>query len=302
VRRADRTVLAVLTSGLLLGTTGTAAALGPAGASPIALGVIRLQLGGLLIAALLPVLGGEPRNLPRLWRRPRVLVMALSLGLYQPLFLAAVSQAGVALGTLVAVGVAPVWTGLVGWIALRDRPSPRWMAATGIAVTGLVLRSWGNIGEADLLGIALALLAGLLTAAYAVAGKVELARGTAPIELPAAASVLGGIVLAPLLLTTRLDWVPTPPGVALLLWLGVFTMAAANILHIIGLREMRPGRVATLMLSGPLTATVSGVLLLGEGLSPASSAGVLLVLAGIAMQGRETEVDEATELESAPAM
>ncbi len=300
--RDRRFVAAILVSGMLLGTTGPAALLGPHAASPIALGVIRLQLGGLLIVAVLPALGGSRMNVLRLWRRPTVLVMSVSLGLYQPLFLSAVSLSGVALGTLVAVGSAPVWTGLIAWLVLHERPSRPWLLATTIGVVGLVLRAWGHLDGPDVRGLILAIVAGLGTGAYAVAGKIELGRGTVPIELPGAAGLLGGIVLAPALLAVPLGWVPTPEGVVLLLYLGIFTMAVANVLHILGLHRLQPGPVATLMLTAPVTATVIGVVAFREPLTPASAVGAGLVLLGIGLHGRATEPDEAPELESAPAM
>ncbi len=302
MKRDRRFVAAILVSGMLLGTTGPAALLGPHAASPIALGVIRLQLGGLLIVAVLPALGGSRMNVLRLWRRPTVLAMSAALGLYQPLFLSAISQAGVALGTLVAVGSAPVWTGLIAWATLRQKPSRAWLLATTIAVAGLVLRAWGHLDGPDVRGLVLAIVAGALTGSYGVAGKVELGRGTIPIELPAAAGLLGGIVLAPALLAVPLGWVASAEGIVLLLYLGIFTMALANILHILGLHRLQPGPVATLMLTAPLTATVVGVFVFGEALTPASASGAVLVLLGIALQGRATERDEASELESAPAM
>lgn len=303
MRAESRSIVpAVLVSGMLLGTTGPAALLGPHGASPIALGVMRLQLGGAVIVAALPALDGRRRNLIHLWRRPTVLVMALALGLYQPLFLAAVAQAGVALGTLVAVGCAPVWTGLIAWMTLHERPSRQWVAATVIAVVGLVVRAWDHVEGSDLTGLLLALTAGLLTGSYAVAGKIELGRGTIPIELPAAAGLLGGIVLAPTLLAVPLTWVASPTGVVLLLYLGVFTMALANVLHILGLHRLQPGPVTTLMLSAPLTATVIGVLVFGEPLTPASAIGAFLVLLGIALQGRATEQEQLGEPQTVPAL
>lgn len=302
VGRDRRIVAAILLAGMLLGTTGPAALLGPHAASPIALGVIRLQLGGLLIVAVLPALGGSRMNVLRLWRRPTVLVMSAALGLYQTLFLSAVSLAGVAFGTLVAVGSAPVWTGLIAWAALREKPSREWLVATTIAVAGLVLRASGHLDGPDLRGLVLAIVCGLLTGSYGVAGKVELGRGTIPIELPAAAGLLGGIVFAPALLAVPLGWVASTEGFVLLLYLGIFTMALANILHILGLHRLQPGPVATLMLTAPLTATVIGVLVFGESLTPASAIGAALVLLGIALQGRATAQDEATQLESTPTM
>ena len=67
-----------------------------------------------------------------------MLVTASTAGAYQLFFFAGVSRAGVALGTLVAVGSAPLFAGLVGWAVLRHRPtlagwSPPWCASSAWA-------------------------------------------------------------------------------------------------------------------------------------------------------------------------
>lgn len=43
-------VLAVILAGVLFGTTGTAQAIGPAGTTPLSLGVMRLAIGGTALA------------------------------------------------------------------------------------------------------------------------------------------------------------------------------------------------------------------------------------------------------------
>lgn len=126
----------VVAAGVLFGTAGTAQALGPVNTSPIGVGVLRIQLGAVALLVAMPFLGHDPRRLLTLWRSPAMLVTAVSAALYQPLFFASVSQVGVALGTLVAVGSEPFLAGVVGWVVLRHRPTKSWMAVTAIAVPG----------------------------------------------------------------------------------------------------------------------------------------------------------------------
>jgi len=52
-----------------------------------------------------------------------------------------------------------------------------------------------------------------------------------------------------------------------------------------GLGNLSPGPVTTLMLSDPLVATILGVVVLGETLGPAAWLGVALVSAGLVLQG-----------------
>ncbi|HQR80128.1 MAG TPA: EamA family transporter, partial [Actinomycetota bacterium] len=174
--RTRGSVLLVVASGVLLGTAGTAAALGPDEATPVALGGMRLAAGALALLLFLPLLGGSWVNVPRLMGRPTIWVMAAGAAGYQPLFFGAVQRSGVALSTLVAVGAGPVFTGLLGWAVLRHRPTAAWAGATGLAVLGLVLRSWGELRIDDGLGLVMALGAGFCSASYVVAAKAELDR------------------------------------------------------------------------------------------------------------------------------
>ena len=200
-------ILFVVAAGILFGTAGTAQALGPAGTTPIAVGVLRIQVGAVALLVAMPFLGHHPRRLLTLWRSPAMLVSAISAAVYQPLFFGAVSQVGVAFGTLVAVGSEPVLAGIVGWAVLRHRPTPGWIAATAVAVAGLVLLSSGSLGSGTTVGLLLALGSGLCSACYTVAAKVQLDRGVTALEVPTGSFVLGGLLLLPLLVGQPLAWV-----------------------------------------------------------------------------------------------
>jgi DME family drug/metabolite transporter len=295
-------ILFVVAAGILFGTAGTAQALGPAGTTPMGVGVLRIQVGALALLVAMPFLGHHPRSLLTLWRSPAMLVTAISAAVYQPLFFGAVSQVGVAFGTLVAVGSEPVLAGIVGWVVLRHRPTPGWIAATAIAVAGLVLRSSGSLGSGTTVGLLLALGSGLASACYTVAAKVQLDRGVTAFEVPTASFVLGGILLLPLLIGQPLSWVTEPSGLALVLYLGIATMAFANTLLTRGIHGLRPGPVATLMLTDPVVATILGVAVLGEALAPVAAVGVAMVLVGLVLQGLVLAREEPDLEEPAPVL
>lgn len=295
-------ILLVVVSGVLFGTAGTAQALGPAGAPPVAVGILRIQVGALALLAAMPLVGARRGRLPVLWRRPQIVVTALAAALYQPFFFGAVSTVGVALGTLVAVGSEPVFAGLLGWAALRHRLTAGWMVATGIAVVGLVLRSADRLGGGEPVGLALALGAGLCSACYTVAAKHQLDRDATAMEVPAASFVLGGVLLVPLLVVQPLAWAVSPGGLALVLYLGVATMAIANVLLARGIHGLPPGPAATLMLTDPVVATLLGVIVLGEAITPLAAAGVAMVLAGLVLQGVVVARSAPGDLEPAPVL
>ncbi len=275
----------MLAAGALFGTAGTAQALGPEGTTPMGVGILRIAVGALVLLVAIPLLGGSVRRLVGLVGTPAMWVTALAAGLYQLCFFAAVDRSGVALGTLVAVGSAPVLAGLLAWAVLGHRPTVGWLLATAVCVTGLGLLTAGDLGGGDAVGLLLALGAAGCIAAYNVAAKVQLDRGVGALEVPAGSFVLASVLLLPVLATQPLAWLGSPEGVALALYLGIATMGVANVLLTRGMRALRSGPVTTLMLADPAVATVLGVVVLGERLSVMAGVGVAVIFAGLALQG-----------------
>jgi drug/metabolite transporter, DME family len=275
--------LLVLLAAVCFGTTGTAQALGAAEASPLSVGALRLLLGGALLVALAQ-LGGHPigfRGFTGL--RPRVAVVAGAIGVaaYQPLFFAGVRGTGVAVGTLVALGSAPVLTGALA-MALGIRPTRRWAAATVLAVAGVAcLALAGGRGDVRLGGVLAALGAGASYAVYTLAAK-RLLDGLHPADTVMAVLFAGGaVLLLPLLVIVDLGWVATGPGLLTVVWLGVVPTALAYWLFARGLRRLPAAEVATLTLAEPVTAALLGVAVLGEPVSIGLVLGGALVVASL---------------------
>ncbi|WP_131105463.1 DMT family transporter [Ornithinimicrobium sufpigmenti] len=278
---------AVLVAATLFGTTGTAQALGAEGATPLGVGAVRLVIGGLGLLMVLPLVGGRRSEAIRLWRTPAGVAMGVCTALYQVSFFAAVQQAGVAIGTLAAIGSGPVLAGLLARFLLGERPRLSWVLATGLCLVGLTLLVTGGGGtrQVDLGGVALALLAGLSYAGYTVLAKGQLSAGHEPSTVMAAAFGLGGLLLVPLLVTQPTAWLLDPRGLATATHLGLVTTTLAYLLFARGLAELPAGPVTTLMLAEPVVATTLGVVVLDERLTLISTAGVGLLLLGLVLQG-----------------
>ena len=280
-------VLAVLAAATLFGTTGTAQALGPSGTTPLGVGAARIVVGGLGLLAVLPYVGGDRRAALALWRSRWGLLAGVMTALYQVCFFGGVARAGVALGTLVTIGSGPVFTGLLSWLVLRDRPRASWVIATSVCVVGLGLLIGSDAGGAggQPLGLLLALGAGAAYAVYTVGAKHLMNAGHRSDDVMTAAFVLGGVIMLPLLLTQPLAWLATPSGIVMALWLGLATTTLAYVLFGRGLLHLSAGPVTTLVLAEPVVATFLGVVVLGERLPPLAWVGAGLVLAGLALQG-----------------
>ena len=242
-----------------------------------------MALGALALLSL-ALLGGAAARVARCWDsdvRGATIIGALAVAGYQLCFFAAVKLAGVALGTLVAIGAAPVLAGLFG-LALGERPSRRWAAATALAVAGCALLLLpGRRLDASSVGVLLALGAGAAYAAFTVAGRRLLLHVGSPDAVMAALFAAGAVMLLPVLASQDLRGLASVRGLAMVLWLGLVATAAAYWLFARGLARLPAATATTLDLAEPLTASALGVLALGERLAPLTLAGAVLVAGGL---------------------
>jgi drug/metabolite transporter, DME family len=281
-RNAKFSVFSVLAATCLWGTSGPAQAVTDAGVNPAAVGAARLLLGGLALATVAFASGTPVRSwlCGRDW--PWLAVAVVSTGLFQAVFFAAVDRTGAGLATLVALGAAPVATGVCAHYAQGEHLTIAWVIATASAIGGcaLLLLPSGQTGV-DALGVTFALLAAVSYGGYTVSAK-QLLRVDRPVEGVIAASLLGGgLVLAPAF-ARHASGLASVRGIALIAWLGLVSTALAYVLFVRGLREVRASTAGTLSLAEPLVAVSLAVLFLGERLAPIAVAGGVLLLAGIA--------------------
>ena len=273
--------LQVLLAALCFGTTGTAQALGPGGASPLTVGAVRVAFGAALLLVAVRLASGSATV--RLLRGP-LAVGGLGVAGYQLCFFAAVHDTGVAVGTVAALGSAPAFAGLGGWLADRTRPGSAWAIATGLAAVGVALMALsGAAAEVSAPGVALALGAGASYAVFTLASKRLLDAGAAVDRVMAGVFTLGAVLLVPVLVVGDLTWLAGAEGFAMALWLGAVPTALAYILFAHGLRLLPASEVATLTLAEPVTAAALGAIVLGERPGALAVAGVALVIAGLAV-------------------
>lgn len=267
-------VAQVLTGTALFGTVGTARVLGPE-APGVAVGGARVALAAVLLTALAAWAG---ESWTRALRRPPVWVAGAAQASFQACFLSAVVLTGVAAGTLLAIGSAPVFAGL-----LHRRVSRGWAAATAVAVAGLVLLvAGGSPVRLQPAGVVLALVSGFSYAVYTVATSRAVAATTGPWAVTAGTFVVSALLLAPALGVSDVGWLAEPAGWALVGWLALGPTVASYLLLARGLRSLAPPVVSTLGLTEPVVATALAVVVLAERPTAVGWLGVLLVLAGLA--------------------
>ena len=269
--------LLVLAGASLFGTVGTVQVLGP-DVAPSALASARLLLTGLLFV-LVAVVAGRGLLLVAVVRQAPAWWAGLGQAAFNLSFLAAMREAGVAVGTLVAIGATPVVTGLVTRHVTRG-----WAAATAVAVAGLALLVLGQQDAAAApgpLGVLLALGAAVSYATYIVAGNVAEARGLDTYAFLGAAFGVAALLTLPWLLTAELSWLGSTGGLLLLGYLVLVPTVLAYNLFNRGLRGVRSSTASTLALVEPVVAATLAYALLGERLGPLGIAGAVLILLGL---------------------
>ncbi|MFX0578563.1 EamA family transporter [Nocardia nepalensis] len=273
----------ILVAAVLWGTTGTTSSLAPAGAPAAAIGSAGLALGGLLLFL---STGGRRLACTRdeWWL---VAAGALAVAGYPVTFYPAVARTGVAVATVIALGSAPVFAGLLAWATGQGRPSGRWVGATAAAVLGcavLVLgpELTGGTAPVDLLGIVLAAFGGLTYAVYSLIGGRLIAHGHSSNAVMGTMFGIAGLLVLPVVLCTSTSWLHNGRGIAVALHLAVFTTFVAYRLFGYGLRHTTAQVATTLTLAEPAVAAVLGVVVVGERLPIVSWCGLAVLALGLA--------------------
>lgn len=287
--RPVASALMVLVGAALFGTVGTAQALGPEVPAQSLAAARMLTTGALLV--LFAVAARQAPAVLTAARQAPAWFAGLGQGGFNLCFLAAMKEAGVAVGTLVAIGATPVVTGLVTRHVTR-----RWALATTVAVAGLavlVLGQQGTPTAASPWGVVLALGAAASYATYIVAGNAAEARGLETQSFLAAAFSVAAMVTLPWLLLGDLGWVASRDGALLLGYLVLVPTILAYSFFNRGLRGVRSSAASTLALVEPVVAASLAVTVLGEQLSPVGLLGVGMVLLGLLLIVRSAAAHDA---------
>ena len=268
----------VLSAAVLWGTTGTAQTFLPQSAQPLTIGAIRLALGGFSLLLIMIIM---KKIEFRTWPYRATIVAALCMALFQPLFFTSVRVTGIAIGTVVAIGSAPIFSGLIEWLILKTKPSRAWTMATALAVVGCSLLFLNKDAlTVNPLGVSLSLIAGFVFAIYTIVSK-EIVNKVDAIPAVAMTFSFSAIMLLPFLFVFNSSWILEPSNSLTILYLGFMTTSVAYILYLSGLQKVPSSSAVTLSLGEPLTAAILSVIIVGEVLSPVSWIGVFLLLDGI---------------------
>ncbi|QKV91287.1 DMT family transporter [Streptomyces sp. NA02950] len=280
------------------GTAGAAAAVlyDVSGLGPLALTFWR-ALGGCVLLLAVRALRARRRNgrtdasrpvEPPRRRAARILVTGVGLTLFQGAYFAAVEATGLAVGTVVTLGAAPVMVALAGRVTMGERLGAGGALAVAGGLTGLLVLVLGGDGAGTVrpVGVALALLSAAGYSAITLYARHLGRRGDAvdPYRTTLTSFAVCAVLLLPFAAAEGL-W-PQPQGLVrtlvLLVYIAAVPTALAYGLYFAGLAALRATTVTVITLIEPVTASVIAVVLLGERLTTATVAGTGVLLGAVA--------------------
>jgi DME family drug/metabolite transporter len=220
-----------------------------------------------------------------------ILVSGTGAALFFPLYIKAFELTGVGVAAVVSIGVAPIFVGLIAWIALKQPPGKQWTYGTFIAIAGVVALNWpSGENKVNVLGIGFALAAAFGYSLQAT-GMGIISRRHTPYQCVAPMFTIGTIFQAPLSYGKDFTFLQDPVLLMGALYGGIVTVALAYAFFIYGIARIGAATAVTVGLMEPLTASILGVVLLGETVSTVGIVGSLLILAGLVIVSRPPKLD-----------
>ncbi|WP_312856768.1 DMT family transporter [Arthrobacter mobilis] len=280
--------LFVVAASVLWGTTGTAATFAPA-VSPLAIGAVAMGLGGILqaLSAARPI---ADFSAPLRGQWPLVAVGAAAVAAYPLAFYTSMHLAGVAVGTVVSIGSAPLASVVIERVADNRKFTRRWMLGALVGLAGAGLLCFAGEGQegpeaagsaAMPLGIALGLIAGTTYALYSWAAHRLIGSGVPSRAAMGAVFGLGGLLLMPVLAITGGPLLDSWQNFTVGAYMALVPMFAGYLLFGWGLARVRASTATGLSLVETVVAAVLAVLVVGERLPAAGWLGAALVVGSL---------------------
>jgi DME family drug/metabolite transporter len=258
-----------------------------AGFSPIELASVRAFVAFVIVLPLALVTRTRLRAPPR--TAALLLIFGIGFAVFELIYLMAIEAAPVSIAAALLY-TAPVFVVGIAHITLREPVQARHLKA----LVGVLLGVFLVTGMARTLavsgpsvtgrGVVLGLAAGFSYGVYTVLGKAAMHR-TEP--LPALVWSLGAAALLLMIFAPPIAlFFRDASSVPWLIAIGVVPTLVPYILFLYALRYIRAGTASMVASIEPVVATVLAVLLLGEIMHIEQIAGVLLIVAAGAVNGR----------------
>ncbi|MCK6520065.1 DMT family transporter [Myxococcota bacterium] len=219
---------------------------------------------------------------------PATLAAGVCLALHFWAWFASLQETSV-LRSTVLVCLTPLWVGVAESVARRAPPSPRWTLGVVTALVGVGVMAWGAPGPtsaASLRGDGLALLGGVLAAAYLLFGRAVRPR-VGFLTYGAQVCLVCALTLAPLAAVLGAPL----RGYGVTSWWALAAMALGpqllgHVLLNFSVKYVSASVVAAMILLEPVGASALAALALGEAPTAGEALGGLVILLGVGLATR----------------
>lgn len=197
----------------------------------------------------------------------------------------------------VVVAAAPLFTGILSAVVLKERLRAPFFLGFALAMAGVCLVSFAGgdagaegFGEAGLVGMALALAAAATWAVYSVVTKKIAAFGLDSILVTRRTFVWGLLFMVPTLpfLGFSPDWasLAAPEMWGNLVFLGLGASALCFVTWNLAVKALGPVRTSLYIYLVPALTVLASAAVLGDPLTPPVVAGVALTIGGLLLSER----------------
>ncbi len=251
---------------------------------PMMFALLRYTVASLLLVPLALARGGLSRLPQPVPWRTLILMAIVGVALYYVLFNLALAYTSASQTALIQSAF-PALVAILAVVWLHERVTRQRFAGIGLAIVGVVLivATQDNAAASNpLLGNALAFASVLSWSTYTILAKRI--SDADPIAVTAVISLIGTVMLVPAVLienaNVSLSSIPRDGWLAIL-YLGGLASAASYLLYSRALRDIDASLVGAFINLSPVIGVVSGVLVLGEAITPTAIIGGVLVLVGV---------------------
>jgi DME family drug/metabolite transporter len=215
-----------------------------------------------------------------------ILLAGLGSGGFLPFFSLGFERTGVAVASVVAIGLAPIFVGLISWAFYKKSPGKTWVVGTTFGIVGITALNWpGEDAQVNFAGFVFAALAAFSYSWQAI-GMSDLSKRHGPFQTVAPAFTVASLIQIPLTFGKSYEFLSDPKLLVGAIYGAIATLALAYSLFAYGVSRIGPANAVTVGLLEPITAATLGVTVLGERINFLGFTGIIMVLIGLFIVGR----------------
>ncbi|MFT2093045.1 DMT family transporter [Paraglaciecola sp. 2405UD69-4] len=290
VNQVTTAIISIIIASLFWGTTGTAASFTP-DVSPLAVGAFSMGFGGVLL--LLSGYKNVCREYKAIQAKSSYLVIGgLAIAIYPLAFYMSMKYSGVAIGTVISIASAPLFSVLLERLINHKPIKLQWTVSFIIGVIGVFFIASGKHASTTLeissntqyLGILLGLLAGLTYATYSWAAKQMITNNISSQSAVASMFGLAATLLLPSLYFTADNLFANYNNTLVALYMAVIPMFFGYLLFGYGLRHLDVSTATLITLIEPVIATLLAIVIVGETFSLIGWVGMFFIAICLVLQ------------------